>query len=852
MDTSRIKAYATQARRDFLKAVTERANHYGIFGDDNIESMTFKGDVALIGNQALTEKEGKLRERLVERVKKDGFEMTMRKSAYTWFNRFVALRYMELHDFLGHGYRVLSSPDASGNSNGHPEILSHAADIDLPGLKKEQVVDLRLAGDKDNELYRLLLIAQCNALHRSMPFLFEPIDSETELLLPGNLLHSDSPIRKLVTEIPESDWQDVEIIGWIYQFYISEKKDQVIGKVVKSEDIPAATQLFTPNWIVKYMVQNTLGRMWLATYPESALRDKMDYYIEPAEQEPEVQQKLDEITPTELNPEEITFMDPACGSGHILVEAYDVLKEIYLERGYRTREIPRLILEKNLYGLDIDDRAAQLAGFAVLMRARKDDRKVLSRDDLKLNIMAIHSSAHMKAQEVAKAVTEGTDVKADVVVELIKLFENAKTFGSLISVPDHIAREIENISTIIDEKLRGGDLFAPKAARQLSPVVQQAAMLAKKYDCVVTNPPYMGNKYLNSDLKLFLKDNYIEVKSDLFSTFIVRNSELALQNGRLGFMSPYVWMFISAYEQLRNFLIGQKIITSLIQLEYNASGDVRVPLCSFTLQNKYFSNYSGIYIKLTDFPGYNIQAKKTYEAINNPNCKWRYLSTSNDFKKIPGSPISYSLSPKIRDAFIKNPPLRTIMPFKRGMATGDNDRFLRFWHEVTFEKTSCGAAQSENKWQPYNKGGNYRKWYGNREYVIDWEKEGSHIKNFKDKNGRLKSRPQNIEHNYKPAISYSSLTSGKPSMRFYKGFIHDQAGNFLPKKEPDIISLISYLNSSVALNFLSLLSPTLNILTDDLNRLPVPKNWQNFDTHLTKELLDIHEKDWNFFETSWE
>src|SRR6056297_2660748 len=351
MDTSRIKAYATQARRDFLKAVTERANYYGIFDDDNIESMTFKGDVAIIGSHALSEKEGKLRERLVERAKKNGFEMTMRKSAYTWFNRFVALRYMELHDFLGHGYRVLSSPDDSSNSNGHPEILSHAADIDLPGLKKEQVVELRLAGDKDNELYRMLLIAQCNALHRSMPFLLETIDSETELLLPDNLLHSDSPIRKLVTEIPESDWQDVEIIGWIYQFYISEKKDQVIGKVVKSEDIPAATQRFTPNWIVKYMVQNSLGAQWLATYPQSPLKGQMEYYIEPAEQTDEVNAQLAAITPSQLNPEELTLIDPASGSGHILVEAYELFKAIYLERGYRQRDVPQLLLEKNLFGL---------------------------------------------------------------------------------------------------------------------------------------------------------------------------------------------------------------------------------------------------------------------------------------------------------------------------------------------------------------------------------------------------------------------------------------------------------------------------------------------------------------------
>ena len=348
MNTSKIKTYAIQARRDFLKAVTEKANIYGIFSDDHIEPIEFKGDTAIIGERAFTKKEGELRERLVKRVKQNSVEMVMRSSAYTWFNRFVALRYMEVHDYLEHGNRVLSN-------NGDlvvPEILEHAADVEFQGLDKDKVIELKLAGTKDNELYRLLILAQCDDLNKSMPFLFDKIDNETELLLPDNLLHSDSPILKMVNEIDEADWNDVEIIGWIYQFYISERKDQVIGKVVKSEDIPAATQLFTPNWIVKYMVQNTLGRMWLATYPDSSLKDKMEYYIEPAEQEQDVQDQLDAITPKELNPEEITFLDPAGGSGHILVEAYDIFKEIYLERGYRTKDIPRQILEKNLYGLD--------------------------------------------------------------------------------------------------------------------------------------------------------------------------------------------------------------------------------------------------------------------------------------------------------------------------------------------------------------------------------------------------------------------------------------------------------------------------------------------------------------------
>jgi len=853
MNTTHIKAYATQARRDFLKAVTERANYYGIFDDDNIESMTFKGDVAIIGSHALSEKEGKLRDRLVERVKKDGFEMTLRKSAYTWFNRFVALRYMELHDFLGHGYRVLSSPDDSSNSNGHPEILSHAADIELPGLKKEQVVELRLAGDKDNELYRMLLIAQCNALHRSMPFLFEPIDSETELLLPDNLLHSDSPIRKLVTEIPESDWQDVEIIGWIYQFYISEKKDQVIGKVVKSEDIPAATQLFTPNWIVKYMVQNTLGRMWLATYPESALRDKMDYYIEPAEQEPEVQQKLDEITPTELNPEEITFMDPACGSGHILVEAYDVLKEIYLERGYRTREIPRLILEKNLYGLDIDDRAAQLAGFAVLMRARKDDRKILSRDDLKLNIMAIQSSAHMNAKEMAKAVVEGTDIKADVVVELIKLFENAKTFGSLISVPEHIAGEIENISGVVDEKLSSGDLFAPGAARQLVPILKQAGMLAGKYDCVVTNPPYMGNKGLNSNLKNFLKDQFTDVKSDLFSAFIVRNTQLALSKGQLAFMSPYVWMFISSYEKLRDFLITQKTITSLIQLEYSGFEGATVPICTFTLENLMVQNFKGGYIQLTDFRGAANQGPKALEAIKNPECDWFFFKSATEFKSMPGSPIAYWASDSVKKIFKETKPLRSLGKTGKGSDTGKNDLFIRCWFEVAINRINFNCTKTEDtfstskKFYPTHKGGGFRKWYGSSIEVVNWQNDGEKIRALPG------STIRNHQYYFKPCISWGKITSSKLSVRYIPpGSIADDAGPSAFLNDLNVI-ILGYLNSCIAEKLISFLSPTLNFQVGDISSLPINSYCENpEEQHITliEKIITFAKADWDYSETS--
>ena len=416
MNKAALKAYAPQARKDFIAAVTARANRLGLSGKGGVFEVAPsqpQGNVTVIAGQAWPIKVQAQREQLIKRIKKDGFDQTLEAIASTWFNRFAALRYMELHDYLGHGHRVLS-----GTVGGVPDILTHATELAnpqnahaLPGLNAAQITDMKLAGNRDDELYRRVLVAQCNALSCTLPFLFERIDDDSELLLPDNLLHSDSVIARLIEAIPEADWQEVEIMGWLYQFYISEKKDQVIGKVVKSEDIPAATQLFTPNWIVQYLVQNSVGRLWLMANPQSTLASQWAYYIQPAEQTPDVGAALAAITQTRicedgdtLNPESITVLDPACGSGHILVVAYDVLKAIYLERGYQPRAIPRLILEKNIYGLDIDDRAAQLAGFALMMKARADDRRLFN-EPVHLNVMALQSSQGLDAHTIAHALT---------------------------------------------------------------------------------------------------------------------------------------------------------------------------------------------------------------------------------------------------------------------------------------------------------------------------------------------------------------------------------------------------------------------------------------------------------------
>ena len=405
MNRNTLEAYAQKARRDFIAAVTGRAAFYGLTAK-TIEPVVEQGDVTMIGAHAFPRNVAVPRKRLEERIQQDGFEQIMEAIAYTWFNRFAAIRYMELHGYLDHGYRVLSHPEGRP----YPEILEHAADVDLPNFDREKAVELKLDGSKDEELYRLLLKAQCNALHQAMPFLFERIGDETELLLPANLLHTDSLIHRMVESINENAWGQIEIIGWLYQFYISEKKDQVIGNVVASEDIPAATQLFTPNWIVKYLVQNSLGAQWLATYPHSQLSGKMEYYIKPAEQTDEVKVQLAAITPDAdtLNPEALTLIDPASGSGHILVEAYDLFKAIYLERGYRQRDVAQLILEKNLFGLDIDGRAAQLTGFALMMKGRANDRRLFERG-VELNVMSLVDSKGFDAERLAQQ-CEGVSV----------------------------------------------------------------------------------------------------------------------------------------------------------------------------------------------------------------------------------------------------------------------------------------------------------------------------------------------------------------------------------------------------------------------------------------------------------
>jgi len=857
MDTAQIKAYAPKARKDFINAVTQRAARFGIHGDDNFDLIEFKGDTAIIGSQVFTKKGGELREKLLAKVKQTGFEMFIRSSAYTWFNRFVAIRYMELHDFLDHGFRVLSNPNGSDN----PEILEHATEVDLPGLDREKVLELRLAGDKDNELYRMLIIAQCNALHKAMPFLFDRIDNEAELLLPDNLLHTNSPVKRMVSQIDETLWDDVEIIGWIYQFYISEKKDEVIGKVVKSEDIPAATQLFTPNWIVKYMVQNTLGRMWMATYPESSLKSKMEYYIEPAEQEPEVQAEIDAATPKELNPEELTFLDPACGSGHILVEAYDIFKEIYLERGYRTRDIPRLILSKNIYGLDIDDRAAQLACFAVLMRAREDDRRLFSRDDLALNIMSIVETKGIDKDKLLDAVSKRDGNKGIWVWinQLVESFKSAKTYGSLITIPKELVKKLNEIISVVESSLGANNTLFNYAAEleleRLKPIIKQAQLLAQKYDCVVANPPYMGNKGMNPTLKGFLKVCFPPSKTDLMTCFMERSMSLTGQGKYWSMINIPSWMFLNSFEKLRDKLLSETTFCTLLHLGRGIFGS-DFGTVAFTIQNKEPHKKSiGLYRRLFNEHVQVRPIEKIRQLFFQKRYGLNYFPQSN-FKKVPGNPISYWISKALINIFDVNLKVADVLDAAQGMKTLDNDLFIREWPEVSIKKNSIFNSGNSCKWFPINHGGEYRKWYGNNESLLNWKNDGHDIKSLaKKKYNSVTRTVTGMRHYFNEGISWTAITSSRFSIRrFPKDYLFTNAGMCAFGDSFELDKICCFLNTKVAESILKFLSPTLNYGPNQIKLMPVVDSEEihRFVKHNFSQIMTIAKTDWDSYERSWD
>ncbi len=782
----------------------------------------------------------------------------MEAMAYTWFNRFAAIRYMELHDYLEHGYRVLSHPE----DREQPEILDHAAEVHLPGLDREKAVELKLDGALDEELYRLILAAQCNALHDTMPFLFERIGDETELLLPINLLHTDSLIRRLVEGVDESAWDEIEIVGWLYQFYISEKKDQVIGKVVKSEDIPAATQLFTPNWIVKYMVQNSLGAQWLATYPDSTLLGQMDYYIQPAEQTAEVSAHLAAIAPSTLDPEALTLIDPACGSGHILVEAYSLIKAIYLERGYRQRDVPKLILEKNLFGLDIDARAAQLAGFAVMMKGRADDRRLFERA-VKLNVMAFVNSTGLDAERLAQSIKLADyGLRSDHLTELKRLFKHATTFGSLIRVPASLVSKLSALKRL--SKATSHDLFVSNTLSHLGSLVRQAELLVAQYDAVAANPPYMGGRGMNALVKKFAKDHFPDSKSDLFACFVERGYTLAKEFGYNAMVTMESWMFLSSYEKFRNTVLRHHTLRNLAHFPYDGKQPtamgINFGVAVVSAQNAHVGSYQGHYCCSRHYELADDGVPVTFPT---PNERLNIVAT-DEFKKIPGSPIAYWVSDRLREVFARGTLLGKLVDAKQGLATANNDLFLRRWYEVDHGKCNFdaenrdAAAQSGKKWFPYNKGGEFRRWFGNHEFLVDWERDGHAIRAYgTEGGGRPRSRAQNTDYYFQPSLTWSDVTSGPPSFRVIDcGNIHDVKGmSAFTFHGAGRLLLTGYCNTSIVLAIARATNPTLSFQIGNFTNIPfiegIPENLSNDVKRNVRRLVYTAGVDWDAYERSW-
>ena len=831
MNKNKLKTYAPQARLDFIAAVKARANMLGLSEQGDkllIAEANVSGEVAVIAGREWPAKVEKQRQALIQKMRATSFSQTIEAVAYTWFNRFVALRYMELHDYLEHGFRVLSN--ISGNI---PEVLGKLTELQLHGLDIEYAKQLKLAGNKDGELYRLILIAQCNVLSNAMPFMFEQIDDETELLLPDNLLLTDSIIAKLVKEIPEEDWAQVEIIGWLYQFYISEKKDEVIGKVVKSEDIPAATQLFTPNWIVQYLVQNSVGRLWMMANPSSSIHSQWPYYIKPAEQTPEVNAQLEQLINTRiaedgttLNPESITVLDPACGSGHILVEAYETLKQIYLERGYQPRAIQRLILENNLYGIDIDDRAAQLAGFALLMKARADGRRILQ-EPPKLNVISLQESKGLNADQLAQSLSK-FGVNRNTIADLIDTFQHAKTFGSLIQIPAKLANALSDLNEQCQQAQNTGDLFAQEAAQSLLPLITQASLLARQYDAVIANPPYMGSKGMNNALKDYAKAKFPDSKSDLFAMFIERGFNWCKATGFNSMVTMQSWMFLSSYETMREKLLNNRTLACMVHMGNGVMG-IAFGTAATVMQSKHLNNYQGSfsYCENEDLTEVNVPREF---PVKNERLK---KAKPDDFKKIPGSPVAYWVSDTVRDTYTNSTPLHAIGLPRAGMITGNNSIFIRLWHEVDYSRAGFGfhdretAKSSRKKWFPYQKGGAFRKWYGNYEYLVDWLDDGHKLRTLKDENGKVPAHAFNDDYIFKPNVNWSSITSSFFSVRLTdNGCLFDAGGSAAFPEKKYITLLAGFLNSSVSQLLLRVINPTLNFQAWNIGNLPISGRFQ--------------------------
>lgn len=850
MDKNAIKKFAVWARTELIARVSLKGVEYGITEDNIVDAAADS-----INGKVLTDTEKKQRMACIAEINDKGYKQVMEEVAYTWFNRFSALRFMEVNGYLPSHVRVFTDEE----NNFKPQIITEAIHLDLDGLDMEKVYELKEA-EKTEELYKYLLIVQCNALNKILPGMFQKISDYTELLLPDNLLRDGSVIQQMIELIPEEDWKDaVQIIGWLYQYYNSEKKDDVFAALKKNvkitkENIPAATQLFTPDWIVRYMVENSLGRLWLEGHPDAKEQllpteeeqsayvagnrnpedTKWHYYLEEAEQEPEVQEQLAEIRKEYVTrtPEQLKVIDPCSGSGHILAYMFDVLMKIYESYGYTIREAVVSIVENNIYGLDIDDRAAQLASFAVMMKARQYDRRFFSRG-IQPHVHAIVESNHVDGFAVEYFV--GGDAKLETAMDtIIKELHDAKEYGSILTVtPQDWSALYSRFAEIMEDI----NMSREAALRELLPLVQVAEALAQKYDVVVTNPPYMGGSGMSAELSEFAKKNYPDSKSDLFAVFIEKCGQMAKKNGYQAMITQHAWMFLSSFEKMRVKLLKTDIVNMahLGARAFEEIGGEVVQTTSFIMRKSYIEDYKGEYCRLIEPT--TQQGKEDMFLAGKKRCQAKQIS----FSVIPGSPMAYWLENTIYDFYRREGVLASHISSQVGTTLGDNAQFMRLWYEVSNGYNS--------KWFFAHKGGGFRKWYGNVMHIINWENDGKAVKD----NGRATVRGERTAFNR--GISWTQLTAGKPSFRLKEqgSFIESASCMCYIEKKYEKF-LLAYLNSCVAGMILDAMNPTMHFQPGDIGRLPwkwQTDNEKEIDRYVDQN-VDISHKDWDAFETSWD
>lgn len=844
MDKNAIKKYAVWARNELIERVSQKADQYEISADADPTADSAHGVL-------LTADEKKQRAALIGQVKEKGQDQVMEEVAYTWFNRFSALRFMEVNNYLPSRVRVFTDEEGAFK----PEILTEAIHLELKGLDMEKVYALKEAND-DEALFKYLIIAQCNALSSVLPGMFQKIADYTELLFPDNLLREGSVVERMITDIPEKDWNvseggQIEIIGWLYQYYISEKHDKVVdplhGKVVAKNEVPAATQLFTTDWVVRYIIDNSVGRYWIERNPESNLKNELEYFVTPKDGTiPQVNEKI--------TPEQLTVFDPCMGSAHFGVYAFEVLEKIYTEYGYTEREAAASIVQNNLFGLDIDERAAQLANFAIMMKAMQYDKRFLSRK-IQPHFYEIKESNHVDQFTVDYFANGNAKLRHDI-QSIINDTRDAKEYGSIIQIAPV---DFDALFARFDEIKNDVNLYRNMAMDDLLPLVREAKILADTYAVVATNPPYL-NKF-DAKLKKYIADNYADYKGDLFSVFIYRNFGFCKKNGYSGFMTPMVWMFIKTYEPLRNFVLRNKAIATLIQFEYSAFEEATVPICSFVLKNGKADN-KGEYFRLSDFTGgMEVQRQKVKEALNNPECGFFYESDQSNFSKISGSPIAYWVSERSFWNFKNLKSLGDYGQGRIGLITGDTGRFIRFWHEVSLNRIGFGmhsneeSIESKKRWFPIQNGGDFRRWYGNIDSIVNWENDGYEMKFDNYMGKRVRSHNYNGNFAFHRAISWTTISSAQFCCRYAdNGFIFDTAGPFyIPNDYKDINAILAFLESKVANYYLSILNPTINFPPGYIQSLPFDEKCKDEKVvSIAQQCIDISRKDWNSFETSWD